>query len=333
MAIKPPCAWLSLTRDCDQNCRWCYESHQRQAGTYSMNLGKAIQNIENMAALGINEISLLGGEPTLYPHLAEVARRAKQLGMTTYLITNGRNVGKPEFLPAMEYLDGIGFTIYSLVNPKTHNLIARTDSWHETMEGMRQAAIADKLSIINLVVGEANYLEIIPTLEQLLDWGLLTFMSCAMPRYDRSGKIDGAEALNPIKYAGLVKACYDQFGANPSLQVVYELPLCLLDKDVYRALSEAHCISTSCKINDKRLVLSTDSKVIPCSVMPQKILAEKVEGTSEFLAQWRETISEVSHELLYCEQCQGCSLKAKCHAGCPIAREYWQLEDVISPIK
>ncbi|GIQ84138.1 hypothetical protein KIPB_005581, partial [Kipferlia bialata] len=66
-----------------------------------------------LAAAGTQKITFVGGEPTLVPCLPSLVRRAKSLGLTTMVVTNGTRVTE-EYLDSFEgCLDWVGLSIES----------------------------------------------------------------------------------------------------------------------------------------------------------------------------------------------------------------------------
>ncbi|MGX6601701.1 radical SAM protein [Micromonosporaceae bacterium Da 78-11] len=63
-------------------------------------------------ALGLNELHLTGGEPTLHPRLAEVIRAAGQTGFRVCMTSNGENGARVLAGCAREGLDRVNFSIF-----------------------------------------------------------------------------------------------------------------------------------------------------------------------------------------------------------------------------
>ncbi len=83
------CVFLELTNRCNLRCRFCPNTLMtRPRGDMDPGLAKSL--LEEIARAGICRwvnLSLMG-EPLLYPHLLEVARRGADLGVPLHLITN-----------------------------------------------------------------------------------------------------------------------------------------------------------------------------------------------------------------------------------------------------
>lgn len=82
---------VEFNRDCNFNCIYCYvknEGHARKELTKDEIRDVLIQSKQ----LGSRKTIILGGEPMLYPHILEMVRFIKELGMEIELFTNGTNI-------------------------------------------------------------------------------------------------------------------------------------------------------------------------------------------------------------------------------------------------
>jgi MoaA/NifB/PqqE/SkfB family radical SAM enzyme len=80
-------AVIDINRTCNAQCVMCYYAFDKQAG------GKPLEEVkqELLAARdrGNTSVDFTGGEPTIYPRMAEVIRFARSIGLHTCIITNG----------------------------------------------------------------------------------------------------------------------------------------------------------------------------------------------------------------------------------------------------
>ena len=83
---------LILTGACNFACPYCNVLGGARAPTIKRE--NALELIETLARLGLKELRISGGEPTLVPWLGELARKARDCGMHVALSTNGFE--KPE---------------------------------------------------------------------------------------------------------------------------------------------------------------------------------------------------------------------------------------------
>ncbi|GDX82656.1 heme d1 biosynthesis radical SAM protein NirJ2 [Deltaproteobacteria bacterium] len=79
---------------CNLSCGFCDSTvrHQRPVG--ELGAARMLALVSEAAALGARRVMILGGgEPLLAPHTVEVMRRAKELGLSGMLTTNGTLLG------------------------------------------------------------------------------------------------------------------------------------------------------------------------------------------------------------------------------------------------
>ena len=85
-------------------CRFCFATFQDvvQDALPKGHLPRedSLEVVQAMAAAGFDKINFAGGEPTLCPWLPDLIRRAKELGLTTSIVTNGSWV-------TLEWLDRV----------------------------------------------------------------------------------------------------------------------------------------------------------------------------------------------------------------------------------
>ena len=105
IASAMPSVNFHLWKPCNMKCRFCFATFQ-DVGQDIMPKGHlpregCLAVVDALAAAGFEKINFAGGEPTLCPWLPDLIVRAKELGLTTSIVTNGSRI-----TPA--WLDGVG---------------------------------------------------------------------------------------------------------------------------------------------------------------------------------------------------------------------------------
>lgn len=72
---------------CNLACTFCYATFPQARRSLAM--VDALAVIDRLVEAGTEKITFVGGEPTLYPHLAEVVLHAALRGLTTCIVSNG----------------------------------------------------------------------------------------------------------------------------------------------------------------------------------------------------------------------------------------------------
>ena len=97
-ASEIPSVNFHLWKPCNMSCRFCFATFQ-DLGRHILPKGHLAPEgcmvvIEALAEAGFEKINFAGGEPTLCPWLPDLIRRAKELALTTSLVTNGSRINR-----------------------------------------------------------------------------------------------------------------------------------------------------------------------------------------------------------------------------------------------
>ena len=105
-------AWLTTNYTCNCKCDWCY-AQKMLAKHRCMDLQYAKQIVSYLHDKKIQTITLIGGEPTIYPNLVELIRYIKSLGIKVRLATNGKRFKNKVFAQQIvsSKIDGINISI------------------------------------------------------------------------------------------------------------------------------------------------------------------------------------------------------------------------------
>jgi MoaA/NifB/PqqE/SkfB family radical SAM enzyme len=82
--------YMQLVRGCNQYCRFC----SNPASGYMLDLPTAQRQVDDFVQRGYFGVILTGGEPSLSPIAADVARYATDRGLHVRMITNGSQLAK-----------------------------------------------------------------------------------------------------------------------------------------------------------------------------------------------------------------------------------------------
>ena len=91
----PPPVTLEIdpTNACNHSCIWCIDSIHRQDNPSSLSREQALSVVEQASELGVRSLVIKGGgEPLVYPHIAELLRKARAEGFEVGVITNGERI-------------------------------------------------------------------------------------------------------------------------------------------------------------------------------------------------------------------------------------------------
>ncbi len=167
ISTQVPSVNFHLWKPCNMKCRFCFATFQ-DVGRNDLPKGhlspkESLAVVEALANAGFEKINFAGGEPILCPWLTDLLWRAKELELTTSVVTNGSCVTQ-EWLDRVDgCLDWVAVSI-DTVDPEKLKSIGRTtragpmsaDDYLSVTDMLKQRDIRLK---INTVVTRTNYNE------------------------------------------------------------------------------------------------------------------------------------------------------------------------------
>lgn len=176
---------LALTYKCNNRCSHCYNDEARREMT-SLGVSDWFRVLDRLAAIGVPHIIFTGGEPTLYPQLAQLIKYADRHGQITGLNTNGRRLADARFVRELAHagLNHVQITLESC-KPEVHNHITGHDSFRETLKGIENSLATSLHTITNTTLTRKTIRHVDEIISFLHDIGVRTF---AMNGMIHSGK-------------------------------------------------------------------------------------------------------------------------------------------------
>lgn len=220
--------WL-LTSKCNYNCQFCFKQTSKRELYYN----EAEKILKQIAQTQVKKISFSGGEPLLWPGALNLIRKAKTLGLTTMLITNGSLLTKDIVDSLEEHLDWLTLPLDGS-NEKVQQLVGRPwghfSNVVEFLKYLKRSSIKVK---INTVVCKQNYNDIknitkIIKKYNIKRWKIFQFFPIRDEALLNKDKYAiSLTQFNNIKnkIAPLFKGsrCYIYFGTNDLLESSYFL--------------------------------------------------------------------------------------------------------------
>jgi MoaA/NifB/PqqE/SkfB family radical SAM enzyme len=129
---------IHITYHCDDACVFCSEEKRmRWYGPDFERTDWLLETLDKAAARGVRHVNFTGGEPTLHPDFALLCERARSVGMTTYVGTNGTMLAREDFARHVApLLDEVSLSLHGPDAPMHDAMTARPGSF----EFLRAAA-------------------------------------------------------------------------------------------------------------------------------------------------------------------------------------------------
>ncbi len=306
---------LALTYRCQNRCSHCYNQETRQVSELDTAGWRRV--LDACESAGIPHVVFTGGEPTLRDDLPALVAYAGELGLVTGLNTNGRRLRHAAYTGALREagLDHVQITLES-ADPSLHNALTRSDSFEETLAGLRESKASGLFTLTNTTLTRVN----LPGIENLVDLvaaeGLGTFAVNGMI-YSGKGKSSGID-LTSQEVAPVLETLARR-AREKGLRFVWYTPTryCELNP-VEMALGVKQC--TAARLS---MAVEPDGTVIPCQ--------SYYEGVGNLLTDSWESVwnhplclklRQPQKPLPECEACEHLSL---CGGGCPLEAEHQKL--------
>jgi radical S-adenosyl methionine domain-containing protein 2 len=148
---------LHVNSMCNLRCAYCFGAFPADHGGLDGEAWRRI--IEQLPGEGVRRVTFSGGEPTLFPPLAEIIRHAKRVGLQTSIVTNGARLTDD----MLAHLDMIGITLdsqHAETNMRLGRRGVRGMPYHRhVMDVASRVRAAGKLLKLNTVVCSLNVQE------------------------------------------------------------------------------------------------------------------------------------------------------------------------------
>lgn len=160
---------LFLTLKCNQHCRYCH----RFLGIDDLDFNKSKEIINRIASDGIRNMTFTGGEPLIYPHVADLLKLAKEKGIHSKVITNGTILAQnPNMREIYKYLDSITLSIDS-ANNEVNEELGRGYNHFDNMKVVLESLKDSNIKVnVNTVVSKVNIEHLQELGEFLNDYGI-----------------------------------------------------------------------------------------------------------------------------------------------------------------
>ncbi len=199
---------VSLLAACNFNCFYCRPPSIDSYGPKDFTDPELFkQSIKLMHHLGIERVRFTGGEPTLYPHVAELIAYTKSLdaSMPVAITTNGRLLKRKAQELADAGLDSVNVSI-DTVDPDKFRAITTVDCFEKVVAGIREAVKVIPTVKLNCVVvkgvNDGDVKAMVDFANDLgVDMRFIEFMPTKYSASSNRGFVSGADTMRRIGYA------------------------------------------------------------------------------------------------------------------------------------
>lgn len=334
--------WLITNYSCNNRCRWCY-TQPRNYNPTIMPISYAKKVMEEMERIGAKKCTLIGGEPTLHPHFFDLVQYGHKLNLFIKVVTHGRILSDIKFVKKLKESEVslIAISIHS-VRAKTQNFITQTESYCETIEGIKNC-LKEKINFLTLTtLNELNQNEIYKIGKFLYELGVkIIIFNLACPSIDE--KVSAKFVLAPDRLAQIIQDNYFKFKKKGIKVGFYAtIPLCLFNlKILNKMIAESYLVPLAqggCNVySASGLAFDPWGNIIPCCKQTKNVLVNTKNKNDRFI--YKDRFEEVWKKIKEnfgkknwrypSKKCVFCEYKKDCIGGCPLFWSYFNPFDLI----
>lgn len=164
---EKPLLMLHITKRCNMSCKYCYE---KRYGDGEIGTAKIIEIIGEAKRLGINNISLSGGEPLLHKNLFDLVALCYRNKQTTTIYTNGTLINK-EWIRRFRTFKRRFEIVFKMDSPRSYKANTGADTMKD-VENNIKACFESGIRVSTIIVVTKFNLDYIPEItKRSLDLG------------------------------------------------------------------------------------------------------------------------------------------------------------------
>lgn len=337
--FKPSGAWLTVNRGCNFRCAGCYALGTGYKTIDDITLDFAVSILYLVQSLGIRQLFIIGGEPTLWKSLLDFNRVCASRGMKTTLVTNAMRFGADDFWAEYQTTPNtsLGISIKAY-NESSLQEIAQVSAFEKIECGVRRGLALLHGGVSAVLGANTKADHMIRMARFAIDCGARSFgLSPCTPSF-HDGIVDDTAMMHPRDVVQYVVEAYPEIDqiTQGRFMLSAKTPLCIWPRDFIETLIAKRQLKTVCQLHKHAgVVFATDGNALMCNslfdypvgkfgvdFMDAESLLALLNGdrTSEL---YRPLISYAS------EKCATCPKHSECAAGCPLFWTVYDPKDII----
>jgi len=334
--IKQKIAWITVNRNCNMRCQWCYAKETEYHGEMSLEFAKKLANL--IKDCGIKKVILIGGEPTLWSHLLNFNAFCRNLGLETQLATNALRFSNNTFWGKYKRdpNDLIGISLKGC-GESSYKETTGIKNFDSMVSGLKRAVDFFQ-SGVGTIYSSLSPKELVDTARFSREIGAryLSVGFCT-PTITKNGS-DCSFMIPPAQIVTNVTSVYEEINSIMEGKISFsmKLPLCLWPEEFLDMLSGKKQISTLCQLRQKSgLIFGLSGEVILCNTLLDYPVGKfgKDFSTKEELLNFFNTplITSYYNKLnnYPSKKCISCKKYSMCGGGCPMLWSAYKADEII----
>jgi len=339
--IQPRSVWLTVNRNCNFRCKWCYAEGTGYNTTNEMSFSLAKDLVRVVQEAGVRNLLIIGGEPTLWRPLIEFNDFCRREGIRTVLVTNGAYFGVDSFwrLYKKHSNNKIGLSLKAS-NPQQLYSVAGVRNFNIVRKGIIRAIQELETSVS--ITYNVFYVNILKDLVKFaVDCGARTVKIDFCSTTFVEGKAKGTYMVNPQQLVEDITRNYSELERITGGHIVFEMmiPFCLWPIDFIIELKEKKQILSVCHVLKRSgLIFDEFGRIIICNALFDYPIGsygnEFQDGASLLKLLNSSKVTNYYNRIRRYPsiRCRSCRWYSDCGGGCPLRWAIYYPEEFVRPI-
>jgi len=305
----PPRVDLALTYRCNNKCSYCYTGGPRK--TRELETTDWTHILDKLWKAGVPQVVFTGGEPTLRDDLVLLVSHAEEF--VTGLVTNGRLLPRLSKSLKDASLDYVQVSIESNDQLIHDEMTAVSNSWTETVNGIR-VAVKEGLNVYtNTTLTRRNADHFASTVEFLASLGVKGIACNSLICSGLGCKAIERDGLSEQMLKGVLQnACAK--AKELKIEFNWYTPTCYKKLDPV----DLGLGTKSCSAAQYNVTIEPDGTVIPCQSLFNRKMGDIRKDSWEKI--WSNKFAKkIRNHYFISDQCKSCNLLETCGGSCPLA--------------
>lgn len=338
--------WLTINRACNLACKWCYAQETNKND--NMDLDTAKKLIDISIEIGVKNIKLIGGEPTIYPYFFELLEYIMNYNISITIVTNGIRLSDIKFCRALKKYNYSKMNLGISIKGSSDEEYLRdcgSSGYSILLKGLKNCDEIGLNYSLSYVLTNENIKTLKKFANNIKSSGITKTIFMAYCNAVISEEDDTSNELQ-LKMDYEFSEQYDIINEilDSKIKIHQTFPLCMCESNTYNKMLEKEQINTTCHVHKRNgLIFDTDASILLCNHLAGYGIGKfgvDFYDSKTFTQYWNSEYVVGLYKkftTIPSEECQYCDLLSKCGGGCFVQwftqhfekyKQYYKLQQI-----
>ncbi len=325
--------WININRKCNLRCAWCY-AQSTKYNQADMNISDAKHVVDIFASYGVRHFILLGGEPTLYPELANLLSYIHLKKSSSTIVTNAIRLSDMDYLNYLKnhHLNNVGLSIKA-PNAQLFNSYTNSNDFNLIEQAIKNLYNLNIKFSTSIVLNEHSLDNIEEWINYCNNLGIkhINFTFCKTPFNSQYEIIEPKILIK--KFSEKYEIINSLTNGHFSLHQTF--PFCLWDEKLISLMQKRNQLRSLCQLHyHNGLIVDTNLNLCACNMLydyPIGKIDNSIATGKDLHKFWdSEKTKQIYKSLLKLPdlECIQCKQLSFCAGGCTMQYFNYSLKDI-----